>query len=98
MKISQKIVFQLFLCCHFLFSVIQSQEEVAREEDQVINSNIGYAALIDAGSAGTRVYIYSFNKQFPLESLVEVSSKRIKLGKDTSSLALFLSLFDIMRN
>jgi Golgi nucleoside diphosphatase len=46
----------------------------------VAASDVKYTVLIDAGSAGTRVFVYSFN-QHPLDSLAEVGSSKKNIGE-----------------
>ena len=49
--------------------------------DVGISSNLKYSVIIDAGSTGTRVYIYSFEKREPVVNITEVSNKKIGIGK-----------------
>lgn len=39
-----------------------------------------YTVLIDAGSAGTRMFVYSYDEKSPWESLKEVVSQKHKTG------------------
>jgi hypothetical protein len=47
-----------------------------------------YSVLIDAGSAGTRIFVYSFQAPAPLESLSEVVSKKVNKGDQVLSYRL----------
>mmetsp|Transcript_10676 Transcript_10676/g.16173 ORF Transcript_10676/g.16173 Transcript_10676/m.16173 type:complete len:472 (-) Transcript_10676:11-1426(-) len=42
------------------------------------STSLTYSVFIDAGSAGTRVYIYTYNIDSPLDTLTEISSKKIQ--------------------
>jgi hypothetical protein len=39
-----------------------------------------YAVLMDAGSTGTRVYVYKWDSDQPLETIAEVDRKRTNPG------------------
>jgi len=57
---------------------------------------IRYVCVIDAGSTGSRVYVYSFRNDSPLESLRTVGHKRLRPAlssfvNDTASLTLQLN-------
>ena len=48
----------------------------------VADSDREYYALIDAGSSGSRVYIYSWQSDDILGSFEEVAHKRLQPGND----------------
>ena len=48
------------------------------------DSDTEYYALIDAGSSGSRVYIYSWQSDDILGSFQEVAHKRLQPGNDTN--------------
>lgn len=45
--------------------------------------NKRYQAVIDCGSTGSRIYIFRFNSLSPLQSIVELSSKRVNPALST---------------
>lgn len=67
-------VFLNYLLFYLLYQIKIIQSKFENEV------NKGYAIFIDAGSIGTRVYIYSYNQLYPLESLIKIYSKRNEIG------------------
>jgi Golgi nucleoside diphosphatase len=63
-----------FLSALFYGSVIANSEVI------ISNVSCRYNVIIDAGSAGTRAFIYKYDADRPLETLTEYSSKKYHTG------------------
>ncbi len=67
----------VFGVCPIVFTVLLLQAIQLFASEDILSANVGYKVLIDAGSTGSRVYIYKYNKDSPWNSVNELSHKRL---------------------
>jgi hypothetical protein len=76
------IIIFCFLCNSFCLSNNNSN---SNNNNNVISNPIynNYTILLDAGSTGTRIYIYNYDNNFPSETIQELSQMKINIAMST---------------
>lgn len=73
--------FSLLVVCGIPSSILNTSESSTSLENKhhvKISEKTAYHVLIDSGSTGSRIYIYQYEEDDPLRSLMEVAHKRVR--------------------
>lgn len=66
-----------------ILNTSESSSSLENKQHVEVNSKTAFHVLIDSGSTGSRIYIYQYEEDNPLKSLVEVAHKRVRPALST---------------